>query len=138
MHYAYQFTVEPTHTASSPLEESIKLGSGILKRVQIFFPSGCNQLVRCSIWNNGEQILPTNSDGYYSLDCSSVDASVHHNLDQNTNQLWFVGWNVGTDFNHSLSVMIDVQGPNEPDINNLMMLMRETIERLISLMRSVF
>ena len=138
MHYAYQATIEPTHTVNSPLEQSIKLGSGILKRVQIFFPSGCNQKVMCSIWNNGEQIVPTNPDGFYSLDGSIADAMMYHNLDQKTNQLWFVGWSTGTDYDHTLSIMLDVQGPDEPDVNNLMMLMRETIERLISLMRSVF
>ena len=138
MHYAYQFTVEPTHTASAPLEESIKLGSGILKRVQIFFPEGCSRLVRCALWNNWEQLLPTNPDGYYALDGDNSDASLYYNMDEDTNQLWFLAWTIDTKYNHDLTVHIEVQGPDEPDITRISTLMAETIQRLIDLMRSVF
>ena len=137
MHYAYQFTVEPTHTASAPLEESLKLGSGILKRVQIFFPDGCSKLVRCCLWNNWEQLAPTNPDGYYALDGAVADAALYYDMDQDTNQLWFIAWNYGAKYDHVLSVHLEVQGRDEPDPFNIMLLMKDTVNRLIDLMRSV-
>ena len=137
MHYAYQFTVEPSHTASSPLEESLKLGSGILKRVQIFFPDGCSKLVKCCLWNNWEQLAPTNPDGYYALDGAAADAALYYDMDEDTNQLWFIAWTVGSKYNHEITIHLEVQGRDEPDPFKIMTLMKDTINRLIDLMRSV-
>ena len=138
MHYAYEFTVEPAHVVSSPLVESIKLAAGTLTRVQIFFPEGCSRMVRCYLKDVSQQIAPTNPDGYYALDGNVADASLYHSLDYNVNQLYFVGWNIGAKYSHIITVLIDVKGVDEPDTNGIMILMKETIDRLIDLMRSVF
>lgn len=137
MHYSYEVEVTPDDSVTDPVVYPIVLATGILRRVRIFFPYGCVNSVRCCLYDRSLQILPTNQDGYYALDGDSVDADVYYNLDDNDHFLYLVAWSMGTDYDHSLSVHLDVQGPEEPDSNKVMVLLAETLERLIDLCRSL-
>ncbi len=138
MHYSYAATVLTTHTVSAPLEYSIKLSSGILRRVQIFFPYGCSTLVRCQLWSDMGQLAPQNLDGFYALDGNVADVSLHYDLDKATNQLWLLCWSVNCRYDHTLQVHLDVQGRDEPDNYYLLNKLLDTESVLIDLMRSVF
>jgi hypothetical protein len=48
-----------------------------------------------------------------------------------------VAWSIGSVYDHTLTLHIEVQGKDEPDIHSLMVLMTQTIDRLISLCRSL-
>ena len=138
MHYSYSIPVLTTNTVHNPVEFSIKLATGILRRCQIFFPKGCSSLVRCQLWSDAAQIAPQNPDGYYALDGNVADASLYHDLDAVSNQLWFVAWAFHCSYNHTLQVHLDVQGRDEPDTHNLMLALLDTENRLIDLIRQVF
>jgi hypothetical protein len=72
------------------------------------------------------------------LDGAAIDASLWHNMDDTTNLFYLVAWNVGGVYSHTLNVLIDVKGVDEPDVYNIMERFRDTMDRLIDLMRSVF
>jgi hypothetical protein len=138
MHYSFAVKVLPENDVYNPVEFSIKLATGILRRCQIFFARGCSTLVRCQLWSDAEQLAPQNPDGYYALDGDKVDAPLYYNLDLETNQLWFVAWSFHCSYSHTLQVHLDVQGRDEPDLYNLMQTLIDTEDRLIDLMRQVF
>ena len=137
MHYSYEVTIDPEDTATSPVVYPIVLATGILRRVRIFFPLGCSRTVRCSLWDRAIQILPTNQDGYYALDGNMVDADVYYSLDSNDHYLYLVAWAVDSAYQHTLTIHLDVQGPEEPDANKVMVLMNSTIDRLITLCKGL-
>jgi len=137
MHYSYEVEVTPTDTVVNPVVYPIILATGILRRVRIFFPLGCSKVIRCSLWDRALQLLPTNQDGFYALDGNVVDADVYHSLDDNDHYLYLVAWTTGSSYDHTLSVHLDVQGPEEPDANKAMVLLNETLGRLIDLCRSL-
>ena len=137
MHYSYEVEVTPDDVVSDPVVYPIVLSTGILRRVRIFFPPGCSRTIRCTVWDRATQILPTNLDGYYSLDGDNVDADVYYSLDDNDHFLYLVAWTTGSSYNHTLSVHLDVQGPEEPDANKVMILLNSTLDRLIDLCRSL-
>jgi len=138
MHYSYAVTVDPSDVVTDPLLFKILLGAGTITRLQIFFPEGTGLCTRCIFVSEGKQLAPTNPDGYYSLDGAAVDASLWHNMDDTTNLFYLVAWNVGGVYSHTLNVLIDVKGVDEPDVYNIMERFRDTMDRLIDLMRSVF
>jgi hypothetical protein len=138
MHYSYQVEVQPSNDVYNPVEFSIKLATGILRRCQIFFPRGCSSLVRCQLWSDAEQIAPQNADGYYALDGASANIPLYYDLDTETNQLWLVAWSFRCSYNHTLQVHLEVQGREEPDLNSLMLTLMDTENRLIDLIRQVF
>jgi len=59
-------------------------------------------------------------------------------MDDTTNLFYLVAWNVGGVYAHTLNVLVDVRGVDEPDVYNIMERFRDTMDRLIDLMRSVF
>ena len=137
MHYSYEVEVTPDDSVTDPVVYPIVLATGVLRRVRIFFPYGCSRTVRCSLWDRAIQILPTNHDGYYSLDGNVVDADVYYSLDDNDHYLYLVAWSVDSAYNHTLTIHLDVQGPEEPDANKVMVLLNATLDRLITLCRSL-
>ena len=137
MHYSYEVEVTPDDSVTDPVVYPTVLATGVLRRVRIFFPYGCSRTVRCSLWDRAIQILPTNQDGYYSLDGNVVDADVYYSLDDNDHYLYLVAWAVDSAYNHTLTIHLDVQGPEEPDANKVMVLLNATLDRLITLCRSL-
>jgi len=138
MHYSYAVTVLTTETVDNYNLKVIKLGSGILKRVEIVFPLGCAYTIRSQLWSSANQVLPTNPDGYYSLDGDKVVADLHYDLDVHGNTLYLVSWTTGSSYDHGLTVHLEVQGVDEPDVTKLQDKMIETINRLIDLCKSFF
>lgn len=136
MHYSFEEKVLISHLPSSPLIHQITLGAGVITRVQIVFRSGCDGLVRCKLYSQSKQILPTNPDGQYALDGDTVDAVLHHDLAVEGNDIFFVGWNIGTKLSHTLTLLIDVQGPDEPHLSRSLEYLASAINNLITMMRS--
>lgn len=136
MHYSFFFTIEPGNDVDNPVVETIKLASGVLRGVKIHFPVGCNGCARCCVLNDSKQLLPTNSDGFYALDGDSVNAPLWYDLSVNSNVLYFVGWSYGAEFDHDISVLLDVKEDNEPDMVMLQAKISEVIDHLISMIKS--
>jgi hypothetical protein len=59
-------------------------------------------------------------------------------MDESSNLFYLVAWNVEGVYPHTLTVLIDVKGVDEPDLFSIMDRLRDTTDRLIDLMRSVF
>jgi len=59
-------------------------------------------------------------------------------MDESSNLFYLVAWNAGGTYPHTLNILIDVKGVDEPDLFSIMDRLRDTTDRLIDLMRSVF
>lgn len=136
MHYSFFFTVEPENDVDNPVVETIKLASGILRGAHLSIPSGVNNTVRCCILNDAVQLLPSNQDGYYSGDGVVIDASLWYDLIVNPNTLYFVGWAVDANYDHTIGIMLDVKEDNEPDMTLLQSKLGDVMDHLISMIKS--
>ena len=136
MHYSFFFTVEPGNDVDNPVVETIKLASGILRGVHVSIPSGVNNTVRCCILNASVQLLPSNQDGYFSGDGVVIDASLWYDLVVNPNTLYFVGWSVDANYDHTIGIMLDVKEDNEPDMTLLQSKLVDVMDHLISMIKS--
>lgn len=138
MHYAYELEVLVANTSSNPAKKKIVLGAGIIKHVSIVFPAGCGALVRCYFMDNAVQLLPTNLESYYAEDSYVIEADCYIDMKDFSNEFWFVAWDVGTLYDHTLHILLDVQGVNEPTPNQSILVLAEAINNLVQLMRSWF
>ena len=136
MNYSFFLTVSPENTVEAPSVQAIKLGSGVLREAKIAFPSGCNGVVKCLLANDSVQLLPTNQDGYYSLDGDYVIARLWYDLTLNSNILYFVGWSENAEYSHDLCIMLDVKEDNEPDMIMLQSKIIDVLDHLISMVKS--
>lgn len=138
MHYSHEIDILTTHTAAAPLEQLLKFTAGKLKSVDILFEVGDGYSSCLQIYTNGYQLLPSNSDGYYSADGLLVHAPVFLDMSEEENELWVVAWNRGGLYDHAVTLMFDVQGPNEPEILDLIKLLTDIINRVVDLIKGTF
>lgn len=138
MHYSFEVEVLTTHTSSAKLVYPIKLASGILTGVDLLFEVGDGFSSCVQIWNRGNQILPSNADGFYCADGQLLHAPVWYDIDAEDNALYVLAWNRGGTYDHAVNVMLSVKAVDEPDMMSLQQAMISTVDRLITLMRSVF
>lgn len=136
MHYCYEVVVEKTNTAQSPVIFPVVLGAGIVRRVQIVFRLGCDKRVRVKLYDGSKQILPTNPEGYYALDGDIVDVQFYYDLSKEYNELFLVAWAYNAKLSHTLTVMIDVDGPDEPNITASLKYLANAIHELVAYARS--
>ena len=138
MHYAYECEVLTTNTVSNPVIQPIKLAAGWVRHVSITFPPGCNRHVRCYLKDRSSQVLPTNLDGYYAESAYPVEIQCYIQLTTEDNQLWFVGWSVDASWPHIISILVQVEGPDEPNIWRVLEGFSNLLERFTDLLRRVF
>lgn len=135
MHYVYGVPVLPANTKANFVQQDIKLGAGIIRHVTIIFPPGCVRLIHCAIWNKAIQILPTNPEATYGEDSYVVEADCYVPTSEYGNQFYVIAWNEGTSYKHVLTVMLDVQGVNEPDMGSAVTTLYKVVEQLVSVLR---
>jgi len=135
MHYSYEIDVLTTHTVAAPLEQLIKFTAGKLKGVDILFEVGDGFSSCLQLYSNGYQLLPTNQEGFYSADGLLVHAPVYLDMNEEDNEIWVVAWNRGGIYDHAVTLMFEVQAPNEPELNGLIKLLDDTVNRMIDLIK---
>ena len=136
MHYVFDLTILPTNLVDNPALCSIKLGAGIIKHATIVFPAGVRRKIRCYVAMASKQIMPTNQDSYYSEDNYVVEAPFYIKMSEESNELWFVAWSVGSGYNHNLRLMLEVQGVDEPSPEESIRVLGSAIEALVTKLRS--
>jgi hypothetical protein len=138
MHYAYDIVIAAANTYLNPAVENIKLTAGVIRHVSFIFPAGCARYVRCCLWDNAVQLLPTNPDSSYCEDNYSVEADCYIKIANTGNEFHIVGWNVGSQYAHTIHVLVDVEGVDEPTPDKSVVLLAESINNLVQFMRSWF
>lgn len=138
MHYSHEIDITAAHTTSAPLEQLLKFTAGKLRNVDILFEVGDGFSSCLQLYTNGYQLLPSNSDGFYSGDGILVHAPIFLDMSEEENELWVVAWNRGGVYDHAVTLMFEVQGPNEPDLQDLIKLQDETTNRMIDLIKGTF
>ncbi|MBA7665863.1 hypothetical protein ES703_73937 [subsurface metagenome] len=60
MFYVYDHPVVAADIESSPHEETMQLGAGVIHQVDVLFQTGCNHLAHVQIFLGGYQLWPSN------------------------------------------------------------------------------
>jgi len=108
MLFTKSFTVETTHTASSPLEGTIPIAHGIITWVSIWMPRGCHGLVYCKLKHHEHTIFPSQEDMYLMTDGTPIEWNEYYESYQPPYELKFVGWAYGTTYDHVVTVRVAV------------------------------
>lgn len=138
MHYSYDIPVLPSNTVTNYVEYPIKLTAGVIKHVSILFPPGCVRFVRCTFWNESEQLLPSNPDGFYSEDSYSIEADCYIPTWLFGNMFYLLAWNTGTLYKHNLHLLIDVEGVDEPNEAKAVATLHDTVDSLVAVLKGFY
>jgi len=138
MHYVYEAIVLAANISTNNTEVDVKLTAGIIKHVSILFPPGCARLVKCSIWNTAEQLLPSNPEAIYGEDAYAVEIDCYLPTWIYGNQFYILAWNIGTVYKHVVRVMFDVQDVDEPDMALAVQTLYKTVESLTKVLKGFY
>lgn len=137
MHYTYEIDITPAHTVLSPLVVPIKLNAGVLFNADLLFEVGDGYSSCIELWDKSTQILPTNQESWYSADGLLISAPCWYSLSDNGNDLYVIAWNRGGVYNHTVTLMLSVKDPAEPDLYSILATQNDLLYRQIEMLRSM-
>ena len=109
MYYQKTITVLTTNTSDNPLEDTLALVPGRLKRVLIGFPPGCSGLVHVQITRHTRQIVPRTLGEDISWDSHLFSLSYDLPLDEVPYEVDIVAWTEDDEYDHEIMVGVEME-----------------------------
>lgn len=103
MLFEVDFTVLTTHTSDNKLQTKIKLTHGVIHRFAIYFPPGCQHVVRCRVMQGTHAIWPTNPDGYIKGNGLEVGGDEFFPVFTAPYEIDVYGWSESADYDHTIT-----------------------------------
>jgi len=108
MFFAWDIAIPAGTSASSPVEQTLKLTSGVITHVGVKFPSGCHGMVRVRLLHQTSQLVPLSRGEWVTGDDEEVPSETHFELWTTPYSLRFQGCSPGTTYPHTVTVRITV------------------------------
>lgn len=136
MIYTANITTPTTATADAPTKTELAVTPGVIHRVKVFFPPGCQQVAHCRILQGLHQIYPTDIGGF----SMSVDFNDYLEIKKGYTTLMVETWNTGNN-QHKIDVGIYVmkewQLTSYPAISKLNTTLKKLITTIIEIAREI-
>ncbi len=102
MFYEYSLDVPASTSAYNPVTSEVQLVRGIINQVEIYFPTGCNDLVDVAVWRNLRQVWPTPPAESFSDNGYHIVFSEDQKILEPPYSLMLVGWSGDTVYPHTI------------------------------------
>jgi len=106
--FAWDITIETTHTQAAPKTQILKLSKGIITRCDIKFAPGCHGLVKVRIYRSESQLIPLSRGEWITGDAETIPTEGYYELEEIPTELKFIGWADGCNYNHTVTVRIQL------------------------------
>jgi len=108
MIYEYDLAVSAGTTQEEPAEQRMKLSRGIIHKLEVSFPPGCNNLVLVTIRRALHQVWPTNPDGQLKANGHTISMPVWYELETEPYELEVKAWSPDCSYDHTITVRIGI------------------------------
>ena len=109
MLYVLALTIPANTAEAAPYEEDLKLTDGVITRVEVEFPAGCQGLVHSYARQAIHQVFPTNPDADLCSDNHVIAWHDYQDLDTDPRVLTISGWNVDDTYDHTITVRLELE-----------------------------
>ena len=86
----------------------LKLASGVINGIDIYFPEGCCGLVFTHLNDGLHQIVPVNPDSQLTGSGNRINFQEDIVFDSEPYELQFYGWNIDSDYDHTIDIKIEL------------------------------
>lgn len=124
MFYLKSITTKNSFFTESVKTEVFKITTGELSHVVIFFPFGCQNLVRCKVFLNDIQIIPYNRDEFLVGDNLFLKIDLGIEIDDIANTIKIYQENLDDTFTHTILYMFNVIRKDTLNFNALQSLIK--------------
>lgn len=108
MFYETRITT-PANTPQDEAKETIiKVQSGIIHRIEVQIPPGARGLSHAQIYYHEHQIFPSNLEGFFTGDNTSISFKDHFKINTLPLQLKILTWNDDDTFQHDIIIRIGI------------------------------
>jgi len=108
MNYFYDVLTPNNTPITSIITTPIKLTSGTIDYMSIFFPFGCAALVGVQIWHFGYQLFPTNRTAYYLGDNALIQFNTIVDVSEEPYTLYIKSYNLDDLYDHTIYVNVNM------------------------------
>jgi len=116
MLYAWDIVVTAGTADKTPVEQSLPLTYGVLRRIKVKYPPGCHGLVKVKVLRLRDQLFPLNPDSWATGDAEEVSGEYDEDLTDAPYTLTFQGSAPQTSYNHTVTVRVEVLRRREDPI----------------------
>lgn len=121
----------PANTsASSPVEQTLKLTSGVITHIGVKFPAGCHGMVRVRLLHQTSQLVPLSRGEWVTGDDEEVPSETFFELWALPYSLRFQGCSPGTTYPHTVTVRVTVLPKAVASMLPLMDLLTRSLQRM--------
>jgi len=113
MLYSFRQTISANTAFEDADEVEMKLSIGILRAVIVNIPAGVHQLARFQILDGIQNIIPSTEQMFITGDDSTPSIITHHKMERQPFNLTWKLWNVDETYNHTLYLMLILEGTGE-------------------------
>lgn len=133
MLYVLALTIPANTAESAPYEEDLKLTDGVITRVEVEFPAGCQGLVHSSARQAIHQVFPINPDGHLCSDNYVIAWNEYEDLDADPRILTITGWNEDDTYDHTITWRIELTPRDIAERGQTSMTMLDRVGKLLGL-----
>ena len=109
MIYEYDLTVPANTPAADPVSVDMALSPGIIHRLEVSWPAGCNNMVHIAVKRGLHQVWPTNPDGTLKGNMYTLSIPVWYELEDYPANLEAYGWSPGASYNHTVTIRLAIE-----------------------------
>jgi len=107
--FAWDITVSANKLESDPKTQILKLTKGVVTRMDIKFPAGCNGLVKARLLRSEFQLVPLSRGEWVTGDDETVVTETYYPLEETPAELKFVGCSPGSRYGHTVTVRVGIE-----------------------------
>ena len=108
MLYVLALTIPANTAEATPHEEDLKLTDGVITRVEVEFPAGCQGLAHSYARQAIHQAFPINPDGKLCSDNYVIAWNDYEDIDTDPRVLTIGGWNLDDTYPHTITWRIEL------------------------------
>jgi len=108
MYFCWDITIPANTLEKLPLKQYLRITKGVITGVDVKFPAGCHGMVKARLFRYEQQAIPLTRDEWIRGDDEAVSTETYIDLNAYPYQLKFVGCSPDTDYDHTVTVRIQV------------------------------
>lgn len=121
MEYEFALVVPAATPLASPFTDDLQLEQGIIHYLEVRFEAGCQREVHCKLERWGHQAFPKLPSVSFSSEDETIKKDTRFPLLAEPYSLKFYGWSPSADYNHTITVRIDILPADELAPTNVLL-----------------
>lgn len=113
----WHYTIPANTSADDFITVELKISIGVIKRLMVYFPYGCEFLARCRVLLGAKPLLPRSRAGYVTGNGSLIDVGeITEPTKGNNPELVWELWNLDETYNHTLTLTCSWVSEEEAEV----------------------